>query len=845
MFKPHTLMAGICLISSSAFSDVIFSEYIEGSSNNKALELMNMGPDAADLSEYSIELYSNGNITVQNQVTLSGSLAAGSVFVIANSSAVSDITGVADITSTVTYFNGNDALVLKHNGVVVDRIGQVGNSDTYGANVTLVRNESIVTGDPAFDTPFDATIQWTAYPQDTFAYLGNGDTGSGEDPVADLTCYNPAELISSIQSDGASSPLDGSSVVVEAVVVADLQDSSEMRGFFLQEEDADTDANALTSEGLFVYHTADDVNVGDRIRLSASVDEYYGFTQLNQVQELVVCDTGVALPSAASFGLPVSSAADFEAVEGMRVSFNDVLTVNEVYNLGRYGEILVSNGRRFIPTEIALPGDAADVIRTVNQNNALLVEDGIRYQNPDPVIFPAPGLSADNTLRVGNTINGLTGVMNFAYGAYKLIPTSAPAFENTNARTDAPESVAENDLRVASFNVLNYFNGDGMGEGFPTARGANTAEELTRQTAKLVSAITALDADVVALMEIENDGYAEYSAIDELTRALNAELSVEDQYAFVDPGVNQIGDDVIAVGLIYRPSAVSMTGLSAILDSSNSPLNKEGEPLFIDDLNRPALAQTFSDLRTGTDFTVVVNHFKSKGSSNCADYNDCDSGQGAYNTARTNAALALDTWLQSYPTGVETDHVMITGDLNAYSMEDPVRTLNSKGYSRVSPEGGYSYVYSGETGTLDHALVSSSLLGSVSQVQYWHINTDEPRLLDYNTEFKSEAQILSMYAPNAYRSSDHDPVVVDLSFNQAPVAQFQTIPFFFWTVFISDSYDPDGELASEVFSFGNYEVHKPWLVLSNWTIRRLRLQEVTLTVTDDFGAIDSVTQSIR
>ena len=144
-----------------ACDELFFSEYVEGSSNNKALELTNTGSDPEDLSSYRIDLYSNGNLTVQNQVTLSGQLASGKAYVIANSAAAAEIQAVADITSTVTFFNGNDVLLLKKDGVVVDRIGELGNSATFAANVTLVRNANIVSGDPKFDTPFDPSIEWT------------------------------------------------------------------------------------------------------------------------------------------------------------------------------------------------------------------------------------------------------------------------------------------------------------------------------------------------------------------------------------------------------------------------------------------------------------------------------------------------------------------------------------------------------------------------------------------------------------------------------------------------------------------------------------------------------------
>lgn len=851
-FRTSTLsvMVAASAVSFNASADLIFSEYIEGSSNNKALELHNTGDSAISLDGYRIELYSNGNTSVQNSLDLSGSLAAGDVYVIANPSAAAAIMSVSDTTSTVTYFNGNDVLLLKQNGQVLDRIGQLGNDAYFGANVTLVRKTDISNGDPQFDLPFDPAAQWNAYDSNTFEYLGSvGDTGGGGDGGGDpdlAQCGDEVTLMSSIQGSGDASPMLGQLAAVEGIVIADLQSDNEMRGFFVQEEDADQDGDPSTSEGLFVYASQPDVAVGDRVVINGTVDEYYGLTQLNQVAHLDVCANGQPLPSPAMLSMPFDSLDAPEPVEGMRVSFSQTLTVNEVYQLGRYGEFTVSDGRRYIPTEIAMPGADANAVATANALNKLQVEDGISTQNPDPVIFPAPELSAYNPLRVGDTLPGLTGVMNYSFGAYKLIPTETPSFAGTNPRTMAPEQSIDGNLRIASFNVLNYFNGDGQGGGFPTPRGADTPLELERQQSKLIAALSEIDADVIGLMEIENDGFDQYSAIAQLVEALNATQAADDQYEYVSTGSGPIGDDAIAVGLIYRPTAVSAVNAAQVLDSSNSPTDDEGNPLFIDDLNRPALAQSFEHNASGDRFTVVVNHFKSKGNRNCDDYNDCaqGDGQGAYNQARTKAAQAMAAWLATYPTGVEDSDVLIMGDLNAYSMEDPIRTLSEAGYTSLKHEGAYSYVYDGQSGNLDHALASENLGDKVVKVQDWHINTDEPLILDYNTEYKSDSQVESYYAPTPYRSSDHDPVVLDLKMNAVPVAQFRVYKIWAWYLFVSDSVDPDGHLVAQDWTAGPFEFTGEWEIMPKYLLKRNKVREITLTVTDNDGATSSSTQAL-
>lgn len=833
------------LASTAAQAELIFSEYIEGSSNNKALELNNTGTSAVDLSQYRIELYSNGNTSVQNQITLSGSLAAGGFYVIANSQAVSAILDQADIAASVTFFNGNDVLLLKENGVVVDRIGELGNADYFGSNVTLVRKASITQGDRQYDAPFDPSVQWDSYPQDTFAYLGDGDPNSGGEPTL-AQCGDAVTAISAIQGNGSESPLLGQKVAIEAIVVAQLQSSNQMSGFFVQEEDVDADADPSTSEGLFIYADTPAVSLGDQVVVNGQVDEYYGLTQLNQMTGIAICATNQPLPSAASISLPLTDRAELEAVEGMGIVVNQMLTVNEVYQLGRYGEFIIGNGRRYIPTEVAAPGAAAMAVLAANKLNALIVDDGIARQNPDPVIFPAPGLSAYNSLRSGDTLTSLSGVMNYSFGAYKVIPTTPPLFQGTNPRTLEPMATHGADLRLASFNVLNYFNGDGAGGGFPTERGAETPLELERQQAKLVAALAALDADIIAVMEIENDGYGSDSAIAQLTDALNATQAAGNDYDYEVPDASQIGSDAIAVGLLYRLERVSPINPARILDSSNSPLDDAGEPLFSDDLNRPALAQSFEHTSTGDRFTLVVNHFKSKGSSNCADYDDCASsdGQGAYNIARTRAAQALATWLAGNPSGVDDSDVLILGDLNAYSLEDPVQTLVSAGYSSLKSAGDYSYVYDGASGNLDHALASSSLAAKVVNTQDWHINTDEPLVLDYNTNYKSPNQVDSLYAPTPYRSSDHDPVVIDLAMNTPPMARFRVFKILFWYLFISDSQDPDGYLTAQDWQLGELSFSGDWNLLPVSLVKRQTSNEVSLSVIDNSGDSDRAIQQL-
>lgn len=610
-----------------------------------------------------------------------------------------------------------------------------------------------------------------------------------------FSCGDPATRIHDVQGSGTATPLGGAIVIVEGVVVGDYQHTGGFGGFYVQEEPADADADPLTSEGIFVFNTNFAASAGDLVRLRGTATEFSGLTEITSVNALSICATGASV-AATAVSLPVANVGDLERYEGMLVSFDQTLTATEVFTLGRFGEVSLSGaGRLYTPTAIAAPGAPAIAQAAGNNRSRIILDDGNNLQNIDPTLYPQGGLSASNTLRVGDTLPGLTGVMDFRFGSYRIQPVGPLSFVHTNARTAAPAPVSGN-LKIASFNVLNFFNGDGLGGGFPTARGATTLFEFQRQLAKEVSALAAINADIVGLMELENDAPPN-SAIEDLVAALNATMGAG-TYSFIDTGI--IGTDAIKVALIYKPAAVTPANAYQIITSGT-------DPRFIDTLNRPSLAQTFTQNASGQKLTVVVNHLKSKGSA-CAGDPDTGDGQGNCNLTRTAAAAALVDWLAGDPTGSGDPDFLLIGDMNSYTFEDPITTFTSGGFTNLVRTfgglGAYSYVFNGESGYLDHALATASLAAQVTSATDWHINPDEPVVLDYNTEFKTTNQITTFYDPGPYRSSDHDPVVIGVHFNTPPTASaggpYSGVPFGPVT-FAGSATDPDGALNTLMYAW--------------------------------------------
>jgi hypothetical protein len=571
-----------------------------------------------------------------------------------------------------------------------------------------------------------------------------------------LVCGNPATRIHEIQGTGAAAALTGVRTIL-GVVVGDYQQTGGFNGYYLQEEVADQDTNPQSSEGIFVFAGASglNVNAGDVVRVRGTAGEFSGLTQISSLTGAAVCASGASVP-ATPVSLPVMSVTDHERYEGMLVSYSQTLTASEVFNLGRFGEVLLSGiGRLPIPTAVASPGADAQAQANQNARSRIILDDGDNQQNIDPTVYPFGGLTALKTLRVGDTVvPGLTGVMDFRFSNYRIQPVGSVHFTASNPRPAAPDPVG-GDLKIASFNVLNYFNGDGLGGGFPTARGAETPFEFGRQRTKIISALQTMNADIVGLMEIENDA-SPNSAIADLVAGLNAAMGAG-TYAFIDTGV--IGTDAIKVGLIYKPGAVQPDGDWEILTTAD-------DPRFIDTRNRPALAQTFEQVGSGETVTVVVNHLKSKGSDCLPDDPDTGDGSGNCNGTRTLAAQALVDWIAGDPTGSGDDDVLVMGDLNSYTFETPIETFVDAGYVNLIREfhglGAYSFVFMGESGYLDHALATPSLDAQATGVSDWHINADEPTVLDYNTNFKTANHVTTLFDPGPYRSADHDPVLVGL-----------------------------------------------------------------------------------
>ena len=571
-----------------------------------------------------------------------------------------------------------------------------------------------------------------------------------EPPVeqCDLT---PSHDIGAVQGSGFSTPLAGQEVSVRGVVVGDVPG---LGGFYVQD---DGDGEAATSDGIFVA-TSTAVGLGDTVSVAGTAGENFGETRIT-AGAVDVCSTGseASLPAATPLDLPAVSAAR-EPLEGMLVESADVLTVSEVFNLTRFGELMLSQGGLLVqPTELADAGsDEAAAIAAANEQRRIVLDDGT---NASRSATNRPYLSANTPVRVGDELDFTAPlVLGFGFGNWRFQPadgTPEGTFAPQNTRPAAPDAVG-GDVQIGAFNVLNYFltlAADG-------GRGAETPEQFEKQAAKIVTAIEALGADVVTLMEIEDtnstgfgDGTPDQAVADLVSR-LNVAAGF-DKWTFgpLPDELLAVDRDVIRNAIIYQKDVVAPVG---------DPVGLVDESVWFN--AREPIAQTF--VKDGDTFTVIANHFKSKSDSvppqSGNDNEDIGDGQGAFNGDRIRQAASLADFADDLRVSTGDDDVLIMGDLNAYSEEDPIQLLRDAGFTDLGASldaGRYSFVFNALSGSLDHAMSSTALTGKVTGLAHWNINAVESFAYQYDGD-------PALYAENPFRSSDHDPLVLGIDLEE-------------------------------------------------------------------------------
>ena len=813
-----TALAGTVLVPTAATAavtpdaPVVISEVYGGGGNSGAafnrdfIELANVGDVDLDLSGYSVQYASAAGGSWQVTPLAGIVLPAGEFLLIGQA------------------FGNNTALP----GFVADVEGSIPMSGTAG-KVALVSTPQALSGATGL-VDLEQVVDFVGW-GNAGHYAGSGaapGTNNSADNAADFAKGTPTPQglttepvepeepeeptdptsveIAEIQGTGAASPLLGQTVTTIGVVTAHYPTGG-LNGYVIQTPGTGGEIDLEThtaSQAIFVYApngVANEVALGDTVEVTGTVSEYFGLTQITAAAGSATVIEAAEAPLPASIGWP-ATAEERERFESMLIAPQGEFTVSNTYSTNQYGEVGLATGSTPLrqPTDLARPGSAeAAAVAADNAARALVLDDGtsINFLSAANSALVPAYVSLVEPVVVGGAVEFTAPfIVDYRNDTWKLNPTRPLLADGSgiddvlfgNPRTAAPEEVG-GDLSIASFNVLNYFTtlgaenascvayrdrfGDGVTvrEGCPQ-RGAWDAEDLARQQVKIVEAINTLDADVVGLLAIETAaalGEEADAATATLVDALNTAAGSE-KWAFVPSSADLPSpseQDVITNAIIYQPAVVTPQGASRALGDQSGAGQAFGNA-------REPIAQVFAPVGGGEPFLFVVNHFKSKGSAGPwpgdADTGD---GQGASNESRVRQATALRDWVATIQGDVEA--VALVGDFNSYGHEDPLQVLYDAGYANAEQAfdvATQSYSFQGLSGSLDHVLLNGAALDRATGADIWNINSGESVALEYS-RFRSHG--IEFYAPDVYRSSDHDPIKVGLTAGeQPPVALIET-----------------------------------------------------------------------
>ena len=614
--------------------------------------------------------------------------------------------------------------------------------------------------------------------------------------------------------DGDDSQLINQTVETKGVVTAAYPKGENanlkgLEGFTIQTPGTGGtwDPSRTASDGLFVFmgkSSATTPSIGECVVVKGKVAEHSGvknataatqsLTQLLPEKITVVSGCDPVKPTELS-GVPTQD--QMEALESMLVLPKDTWTITDNYKTNRFGTLSLTPGTEVLrtATDVVAPGAPAQAYEAENAAKTIDLDDA---STTDLTNFKQNGhkeryayLANGAPARVGYHVTFTKPVvLESRFGSFVFQPTQMTAgypdrspVTITGERPAAP--TVSGDTKVATFNVLNYFSD--LGENEPGCkgyedrnhkyvtdkdcklRGAWSSQAFANQQTKIVQAINTIDADVVALEEIENPVASGVStdrdgALKSLVNALNAAAGSE-VWAYVpSPSTVPANEDVIRIAFIYKKARITPVGDSVIYD----------DPAYTG-LARQPLAQEFKPItdanHEGKNFVVIANHFKSKGSApknlsgaEAAANTDNGDGQGNSNGVRVKQARALATFAQRF-NGTPT---LLVGDFNAYTKEDPLKVLTDAGWTHESGHGDSSYVYGGRSGSMDHVFANSAAHPLITEVKSWAVNAQESIAFEYSRA--NYNAYLAFEADNPYRASDHNPEIIGLNLI-TPIAQ--------------------------------------------------------------------------
>ncbi len=744
-FALGLLLAVLPAAASAQPSELFISEYVEGSSNNQAIEIYNGTGSAIDLglAGYNVQMFFNGNPAAGLTVNLSGMVASGDVFILAQSAADPAILALADQTNGSGWFNGDDAVVLRKGSAVIDSLGQAGfdPGTEWGSGLvstadnTLRRKTAVCQGDTSPGDVFAPATQWEGFATNTFAGLGAHSATCEDPPPPEVVVRE----IFAIQGTGLASPFVSQKVKTLDNVVTGVASN----GFFIQTPTDRVDADAETSNGVFAFtSTPPAVQIGDQVDVVGTIVEFFNLTEI-QVESVTVDSAGHPLPAPVLFGPTVPSpgqpqpANEMERFEGMRVRVENGLATAPT---DRFGDtpIVAGPSRAYREPGLLYPGLPG-----------LPVWDGnpeIFEVDPDALGLPAANIPAGAVIEVAE------GPLSFAFSDYQIWPTTfsfAGEPELVPVRARQP-----GEFTVASQNLLRLFdlvNDPATSDEVPTPQ--QYANRLAKASLLIREGLGA--PDILAVQEVES-----LTVLQDLAARLQAD----------DPGLvytahlaegNDIGG--IDVGFLVRDT-VQVDSVTQVGKDETFTFN--GNTALLND--RPPLLLQGAYVGNGAPFPLAVFAVHQRSLSGIE-----GSDGPRIRAKRFEQAVFLAEEIQALQTADPALRLVVTGDFNAFQFTDGYVDVMGILTGDLDPAGAlvpgvdvidpnltnqllsepaaerYSFVFDGSAQALDHALTTQALGPFVRGLDHVRGNADSP-------------DSLAADPATALRAADHDGLALFL-----------------------------------------------------------------------------------
>ena len=655
-------------------------------------------------------------------------LPAGGSYLFTNSGS-SGYTGQAlgDTTYGTGIADGGAAQLRSDATTVVDAVGAAGNLCAEGAGIANIPTSN---GDNAYERR-------------------EGGTQDTNDNAADFVVHNPSQpqnlsgkevvvnaaRIHAVQGSGDTSPMAGQQVVIEGVVTGmDDEIGSNFErtfpadaGLFVQEEPADADANAATSEGIYVGFVRNRTAYppGTVVRVRGQVVEQFGETRIEELVDLEPVKLGqapvpdaTAIDAAAAASQSPAAREYYEQLEGMRVVLQEGTAT--VGGTSKFGELFLSPGVHQDPDD--------RVFRTENPSDLIAADADAGAGDPSN-----PLIDTDSTTEIPgdlfDVVRNVDGPLAYAFNNFRILNQPAPAPQPEVVPSpvapypyDGVAPRAADQLRFASYNVENFFPVGG-----DVDRHLVTQEEYEAKRDDIVTALRdrLQRPDVIALQEVVDKAIA-----DDVAAQLGGYT------AYLEEGNDGRGIDV---AFLVRDT-VQASNLRQLGKTAPAPAGRTCSELPGGLFDRPPLAIDIAV--PGVRFTAISNHFSSKSAVDA-----CREAQ---------AAFVRDVVKDIEAGGGE---AIVAGDLNSFEdevaldvLEDGSTSLDNL-WDEAPEQERYSFQFQGRLQTLDHVLVTDGLAGRELDTRYVHLGND----------------YYDRRAVDGHDASDHDPVLVTLDLPSAPV----------------------------------------------------------------------------